>query len=302
MTISFEYIKSLFDDTWDVGVISAEQLMQCGMSPIKQTTNTKSANFTNAVHFQGLTNCIVLIKNGDTWDYSHYDEALEIFKKSEVRGWFEIYTNYKVAAILAGLGVKARNSLIYTYKFGFDCHIAVIGIKDEIIDLPKNRRVNDKLWKRCEGCDDCRKACPVGAIHNEGDPSMYWIDSMKCDNFLGFSDHPIIPSIKKFWHENVYPEISKEKIKKIKTAFDVVEMLGQHSLGTFPWDRNGYVFDGNVTRKDGLKVNIPVCRECTSQPKCSKWSGKYPYDKIAKQEEIKPIFFKRGWTKSKDKQ
>ena len=53
-------------------------------------------------------------------------------------------------------------------------------------------------------------------------------------------------------------------------------------------------------RKNGIAVNVPFCRECTSQPRCSKWNGKYPYDDVVKQIEIKPIIFKRGWTKNKN--
>ncbi|NDB87071.1 MAG: hypothetical protein EB127_30955, partial [Alphaproteobacteria bacterium] len=90
-----------------------------------------------------------------------------------------------------------------------------IGFIDKIIDLPTNRRINNKMWKRCDGCDDCRKACPVGAIHNETEP--YWLNSGDCDNFIGFSDHETIPSIKKFWHENVYPEIDNQNIDNIKS-------------------------------------------------------------------------------------
>ena len=29
--------------------------------------------------------------------------------------------------------------------------------------------------------------------------------------------------------------------------------------------------------KNGKPVIIPFCRECTSQPRCSKWNGQYPY-------------------------
>ena len=46
------------------------------------------------------------------------------------------------------------------------------------------------------------------------------------------------------------------------------------------WDRNGYTFDGQVIRKDGDPVNVPFCRECTSQPRCSKWNGKFPYERV----------------------
>lgn len=118
---------------------------------------------------------------------------------------------------------------------------------------------------------------------------------MACDNFLGYSDHPNIPSIKKFWHKNVHPEIPKETVDRIQTFHDAVDTLGSN----LPWDANGYTFDGNVTRKNGEKVNIPVCRECTSQPRCSKWGGKFPYMDVEAQKQLEKREWKRGWTVNK---
>lgn len=293
-TISFNYLKDLFDETFDVGYLSAEQLKFCANHPIKQTINLSDkpgvANFTNHTHFKNFTNAIVILKEGSVWDYSHYDEIVNTLEREGLVNWFEIYINYKEAAIQSGLGVRARNSLVYSYKFGFDCKIACVGFIDEITDIPTNKRVNDKIWKRCIGCNDCYNACPVKAIHNKGD--RVWIDGMACDNFLGYSDHPKIPSIKKFWHKNVHPEIPKDAIDAIQTFHDAVEILGQN----LPWDKNGYTFDGNVTRKDGQKVNIPVCRECTSQPRCSKWNGQFPYEDVEQQKKLEKKIWKRGWT------
>jgi ferredoxin len=272
-TISFKDIKKLFSSKdWDVGYISAEGLLQCANSPIKATFHPSGANFTNNLYFNGITNCIILVRSGDTGDYSFYDEASEILKQHRVERCFHVYTNFKEAAILAGVGVRARNSLIYTYKFGFDAHICAIGFQDTIIDLPTNKRVNHKLWRRCKGCDDCARACPVGAIHNDREP--YWLDSGACDTFIAVGDHPTVPSIKKFWHKNVYPEIPIHEIKEIKSFADTKKRFS----GPLPFDKNGWSYDGFVTRKDGNIVQIPVCRECTSQPRCSKWGGKFPYE------------------------
>ena len=297
-TVSFEDISQLFDPIdWDIGLISKEQLLECAYKPIKDKFHVYGVDFTNAIHFRGVVNTIILVRNGHTWDYSHYDQSVEILKKSKFKNWFPLYTNFKEAAILAGLGVRAKNSLVYSYKFGFDCHIAAIGFFDEIVDIPTHTRINKKLWKRCEGCDDCRKACPPGAIHNEKEP--FWLDSGKCDNFIGQGSHshPYIPSMKSFWHKNVYPEIPDETVDKIQDYFDMKKYLG---IENYPFDKDGYSFDGNVVRKDGKLVNIPVCRECTSQPRCSQWNGKYPYEKVSQQIGVQPIVFKRGWTKSKN--
>ena len=45
-----------------------------------------------------------------------------------------------------------------------------------------------------------------------------------------------------------------------------------------PFDRDGYSFHSSFgPEKDGKPINIPMCRECTSQPRCSKYKGDYPY-------------------------
>jgi ferredoxin len=279
--ISFNTIKELFSENkWDVGYISAEQLRLASLHPIKAKFHVVGADYTNSIQFNGLTNAIVLIKDSHAWDYTLYDEAEELLKRSNFPNWFMLYTNYKEAAIQAGLGVRARNTLIYSYRFGFDCHITAVGFNMEIIDVPTNRRVNNNLWRRCKGCDDCRKACPVGAIHNEENGRPMWLDSTACDNFLGFGEHLTIPSVRKFWHEHVYPELSDEEVKKVTKPLDM------------PFDKNGFSFDGNMVKKDGKPVNVPLCKECTTQPRCSKWNGKYPYHLVAGEDITKPIFFK----------
>jgi ferredoxin len=267
MEISFEKIKSYFpSEHWDLGVLSAEQLKQASLHPIKYKFHPTGIDYTNDIHFNGLVNTVVLMRQGHTWDYTHYEQAEKILEDNKVENCFLLYTNFKEAAILAGVGVRARNSLVYSYKFGFDCHIAAVGFTDTIVDIPKNKRINTKLWPRCKNCYDCVNACPVQAIHAREKP--FWIDSSACDSFIGKSDHPTIPSIKKFWHENVYPELSKQEADRVAEK------------GNLPWDKNGYSFDGYVVKKDGVAVNVPFCRECTSQPRCSKWNGKYPYEEM----------------------
>ena len=117
--ISFNQILELFDSSvWDVGIISADQLLQCGLLPIKRKMHIYGVDFTNDIHYYKLSNTIILIRDGHTWDYTHYDESVEIMKKSRfVNTWCPVYTNFKEAALLAGLGVRAKNSLIYSYKF-----------------------------------------------------------------------------------------------------------------------------------------------------------------------------------------
>ncbi|MDH4129701.1 MAG: 4Fe-4S binding protein [Spirochaetota bacterium] len=269
--IKFSEIEKLFPlDHWDVGILTQDQLKICAYSPIKVKAQEYGSDYTNNIHYFSIVNSIVLIRQSpSSWDYSLYEEADKILKNSKLQDWFPIYTNFKVAAILSGLGVRAKNSLVYSYKFGFDSKICVIGFDNEILECPTNREINLKYWERCNGCSDCRLACPVEAIHNEVEP--FWLDSGKCDNFMGFGDHPKIPSIKKFWHKNVHPEVSQDTIDNMKSCLDFDMGLA--------FDANGYTLDIQTgIYKDGKLVPVPFCRECQVQPRCSKWGGDYPYE------------------------
>ena len=270
--MKFSSIQKLFPkEQWDVGFLTKEQLKMVAYSPIKwkyQLNRKTHSDFANDIHFKRIVNTIVLVKHSvDSFDYSLHEDASKILKENKVKGWFPIYTNFKEAQILSGLGVRAKNSLVYNYKFGFDSKICAIGFNEKITEPPVNRQINNEYWQRCVGCDDCATACPVGAIHNKKEP--YWLDSSKCDNFLGLSDHPTIPSIKKFWHKNVHPELSKETVDGITSFID---------NDYLPFDANGYTTDEyNSVRKDGKQISISFCRECQVQPRCSKWNGHYPY-------------------------
>lgn len=275
--ISFSKIKNLFpNEEWDLGFLSSEELRRASLHPIKMKNQFIGLDFTNDIHFFGLRNSIVFAKKSASWDYTNYRQIETILLENKIENWVHIYTNFKEAAILAGLGVRAKNSLIYSYKFGFDCHFAVIGFNDELVDIPE-KIIDFNLLKFCNGCTDCQNACPVKAIHcDKNEP--YWLDSDKCDEFIGLSDHEKIPSIKKFWSENVYPEFDKEELKKIKTFFDTRKIFGS----SFPFDRNGYYLDTFGITKNGEVINVPFCRECTSQKRCSKWNGNFPYDEKLK--------------------
>tara|TARA_A100001015_G_scaffold286168_1_gene354490 strand:+ start:124 stop:1113 length:990 start_codon:yes stop_codon:yes gene_type:complete len=289
--ISFKYLESFFDPKiWHVGMITKQELLEVSLMPIKHKSHIYGADFTNSIHFGGLTNCLILSNDGHSWDYTHYNRACEIMDDSPYKSWFPVYTNFKEAALRAGLGVRARNSLIYDYRFGFDVHFTAIGINNTIVDIPTSRRHNTKMWNRCIDCDDCMVKCPVGAIRNKA--KVNWLNSSDCNNMITFgkSDNKEIPSIKDFWHKNLYPEIPQEIVDKLSTMEDLEKYVNRdygyslngHELKSlyFNWDKNGYTFDGQVIRKDGEAVNVPFCRECTSQPRCSKWNGKFPYERV----------------------
>lgn len=283
-TISFNYLKSIFsEEHWDLGVISGEDFKRASLHPIKYKFHPYGDDYTNHIHFTGISNVLVLVRDGDSWDYTHYQETQDILYSNGVKGWYSVYTNFKEAAILAGLGVRAKNSLIYSYKFGFDHHIAAVRFVDDIVDLPTDKRVNYKIWNRCEGCNDCAKACPANAIHYEDpNPLSWWLDSSACEIFMGLNNHEEIPSTKEFWGKYIYPHYTEEDIKNMVDHESVNKTHNKYGLDIFnlPFNRKGFSTDGQVWRKYGKAVTVPICRECTSQPRCSKWNGKYPYDKV----------------------
>ena len=84
----------------------------------------------------------------------------------------------RAAACRAGLGFIGRNTVFYAHGLGSYVGIAAIGT-DAMIDgasiMPE--RV---VHPRCETCRACIKACPVGAIADEG----YRIDPRRCLSFI----------------------------------------------------------------------------------------------------------------------
>lgn len=282
--ISFEYIKSLFNpEEWDVGYLSKDGLLQCANTPIKEHFRINGERWINGIYYNNPSNCIVLMHSSEALKYEHYEKASKILSQSEISSeWYHAYTNFKTAAVLSGLGVRARNSLIYSYKFGFSCHIAVVRFNEEIVDLPKNSRINSNLWNRCKDCFDCVNKCPANAIKGEKEP--YWVDGQKCHEFITFGNHPTIPSVFDYWRKNVYNDVSDEEIVKI--------LEYSLSSGFLPWDRNGYEFNGPTITKNGTPVYLPMCRECSSQPRCSKWGGKYPYEDKPEYQVINFVNFK----------
>jgi ferredoxin len=259
--IRFQDIKSLFpEDEWDIGYMTKEQLKICAYNPIKKSAQGWGENFINDIYFNGnFTNCIVITKLlYSTMNYWFYKDVMKILKDGGLQNnCFFIYTNYKEAALQAGLGIRAKNSLIYNYRFGFNSKICVIGFNDLIVNTPINKHVNRELLDLCVGCWDCSINCPVKAIHNKGNKmENNWLDSSKCDGFIG-TGNDTIPGKLKFIHERMYPKIPIEIM-----SFNLV-----NSLECI----NGYEFVipfGYM--KDKKPISMPICYECGTQLKCKK--------------------------------
>jgi len=305
--LKMEEIREWFDpDKWDIGYLTKEQLKICTQTPIKAPAQFHGWNFINEIHYTwgDICNGLVMIRQSSVaLDYTLYEEATEILTKQGLKedsDWIHVYTNFKEAEILSGRGVRARNSLVYNYKFGFDSKVCVIGFKKMIQNPPKIKRVagnnfKDEFWHQCIGCDACREVCPVGAIHNN--ESVNWLDSSACDDFLACSDHPRIPSMKKFWHENVRPDVPKVLVDSITSHAKNAE-LGEKLLGEgrnfMEWNVNEYTSDAfGAFRKDGKEIAVPICRECQVQAPCSEWDAEYPYFVEQTEENVEMIKMKR---------
>ena len=149
--ITFSSIQKLFSsEEWDVGLLTKEQLKIVSYYPIKWKTQLDKdihMDFTNDIHFRGIVNTIVLVRNtSKAFDYSLYDEASQLLVDSGLNEWGPLYTNFKEAQILAGLGVRAKNSLVYNYKFGFDSKICAVGFKEEITSFFGVLKTQTEKW------------------------------------------------------------------------------------------------------------------------------------------------------------
>ena len=263
-TISFNEIKALFSDTslWHVGYLDTNDI---------QILHNFGIKFSGIEVHYDYENAIIVTKNTNSFDYSVFKDVKEkinsLNKPIIYHNWETI--NLKFALVLAGMGQYGKNQLVYDDLFGFDIHISVLLIKNKITDLPARKTPNWNFLPQCDGCTDCFNACPVQAIHNQESP--YWIDLQKCDNFCHWGNHDTIPSMKWTWGKYVLkPPVSKELLYQI-TNFDT-----EYEILNIPFER-AFIKDGKE-----VFVKHPVCRECCSQPKCSKYNGHFPY----KPEEI----------------
>ena len=165
--MDFEKLKSQFGEEWDVGILTNKHLKISANSPIKFPTQPYGMdyNMNTAPVFDDIPNALVLVKYSNvSLDYSLYVDAEEILKKikplpEEVEieastPWFPIYINFKMAMVLAGLGVRAMNSLVYSYKFAFDCKVCVYAWREEITKYDI-KKPNLGVLKYCKGCNDC---------------------------------------------------------------------------------------------------------------------------------------------------
>jgi Pyruvate/2-oxoacid:ferredoxin oxidoreductase delta subunit len=250
--INFTEIADLFDSNlWDIGYLDEHGFSRAGSSPVKAKFHLFGYDTTSDLHAL-VWNGIVLARHLEsTNDYSFYTESENLLLSKFDRSRFiATYTNFKESAILSGIGVRAKNSLIYNRKFGFQCKFVAFMFPSKIVNTPEVKP-NKNLLDLCEGCNDCIKNCPANAIHED------WVDAKACD-------HHIDQDIKWFWYEKMQPDISYEEVDSWKDYNTMPHMTWGQGVDGF------YERDGWKLKKDGVVIPIPHCRECTLQPRCSK--------------------------------
>ena len=115
------------------------------------------------------------IRKGEKWVYPGYFPlrvtALSVIHELQKRGYEAVSAHsvsYKRLAQLAGFGNFGKNSLIVNPVFGPWIRLAPILTNAEIMaDKPFEQDL-------CGDCEDCVKACPVGAL------TPYKVDDAKC--------------------------------------------------------------------------------------------------------------------------
>lgn len=264
MNILYNDIINCFDlNEWDFSYLTGQEIFEVLNQPIKLTNHVDEIKLYGQ-DFQDDSIFLVVVKHSYDFDYTITKFFPEILNKNFNLTFRLFECNYKYAAVKAGLGQYAKNSLFHHPKFDFDSHLAVYLFQDNIIGLPKRNASNFNLLAQCEGCNDCINACPAHAI-NLNDMGRTWINLQTCDNFCHFGNGGRIPSIK--WNLvkiNNIP-LTQEQVYKITNFPQWIQAVG--SQGEF------LKINGNSHH-----VIFPVCRECTSQKRCTKYGGKYPYD------------------------
>ena len=263
--IDFNEIKNLFDPKeWDIAYVSAQNFEKGGHKPVKHPEHLRGVNWVQNLDAIAYNGIIVARYTEETNNYRLYDESNEILDKEFRHNYGQVYVNFKEVALLSGFAKRARNSLVYNRKFGFQCKLCAYMFVPPIVNYEK-LEPSTELLDLCEGCDDCIRNCPVGAIHEDH------IEMYKCGAFMVCGNHPTITSKKWFWYEKMKPNYTREEIESLEYHPGDDLIFNQHKA----WGKGVDGFyemsaDGVELKKDGVTIGWPHCKECQKQPRCSK--------------------------------
>lgn len=261
-TFTYQEIIDIFNDDWDFSYLNYDEMQEVLNFPVKMNANYLEHILQKDILPKDVT-FLIIVKKTEDYDYSIGSIFDEVCQKCFPELMFsKFWCNYKYAAVKSGLGQYAKNSLFYHPKFQFETHLYVVMIFNPIINLPKRNPENFNLLKQCEGCNDCFNVCPVKAIHNQS--GFTWIDMEKCDNFCFYGNHSSIPSIKQ--NHVLLKDLSEDEKINIHSHSDYNKLFPNQPL-TSGIEENGKIY----------WYQYPTCRECTSQKRCSKYNGNYPY-------------------------
>lgn len=266
--ITFNQIKNLFNNDWDISYLTSEEMKEVFNHPIKMGVNLIQEIAYHESIFVDDYFYLIVAQKTKNFDYSIDNNFTAVVSQSlPCLNYQKVFCNYKHATMLAGMGQYAKNSLIYHYRFGFECHFSIFVIfnKIDLKTLPIRTPPNRELISICQNCNDCIKKCPVAAIHEMENGS--WVDMEKCDNFNHFNNHPTIPSLKRGWIYLNKLNFNEETINNITNFKELKQLTGV--TGGIPLTQK---INGEV-----VNIQYPVCRECTSQKRCSIYNGNYPY-------------------------
>ena len=280
--IDFVKLKNLFDPKeWDIAYVSADNFDKGGHKKVKEKFHESGVNWIDNVNATPYNGIILAKYVEETNYYSLYDESEEILSPEYKYNYGQVYVNFKEVALLSGFAHRAKNSLVYNRKFGFQCKLCAYMFVPPIINYEK-LEPSTELLDLCNGCDDCIRNCPAAAITEEG------VDYKKCDTFIGWGNHPTIPtpSMKWFWYEKIgHKKFSRKEVESWNGVDNFPPFLlsklfanGRNNYsGGLGWDPpwgkgiDGYYKkDGWKLKKDNVLVSQSHCKECQLQPRCSK--------------------------------
>ena len=264
-SVDFVELKELFDpQEWDIAYVSAENFEKGGHKPVKYPEHLRGVNWVQNPDAIAYIGVILARYSEESNNYGLYDESNDILDKEYKHDYAQVYVNFKEVALLSGFAKRARNSLVYNRKFGFQCKLCAYMFVPPIVNYEK-LEPSTELLDLCEGCDDCIRNCPVGAIHEDH------IEMYKCGAFMVCGNHPTITSKKWFWYEKMKPNYTREEIESLEYHPGDDLIFNQHKA----WGKGVDGFyemsaDGVELKKDGVTIGWPHCKECQKQPRCSK--------------------------------
>lgn len=263
-----DFIQYFDSEEWDIGYLYGNEMTEVLNHPIKYNTNLIEWVLKNPPFFLPDDIFLVVVKQNYDYNYTHLKQFQDVCNLNfpDLDFTYIEPCNLKYAAVRAGLGRYAKNSLFYHNKFKFETHLAVAYVGKQIIDLPERNQYNLNVLELCSNCNDCIKACPAQAIHF--DQGLNWIDLQACDNFCHFGNDKKIPSLKwslvKFCKS--ISHLKYDEIYNIHNFPQWIEILNKENVSEL-----------EISPMTSY-MHFPICRECTSQKRCSKYEGKYPYD------------------------